>query len=114
MNFASERIVTARREHRCYECGRTIGLGETYQRAAGSCWGEFWHAKTCAHCANTRTHVVAYFPAYNEDYYGGLGEHLVECAWDEPRLLRLAVNFRRRWRRRDGGLTDIPPAYEEA
>lgn len=35
MEFCDQRAVTARKEHRCRECGRTIAKGERYERMAG-------------------------------------------------------------------------------
>jgi len=45
-----ERIRTARKEHRCGECKRTIRKGERYHYASG-CWEGSWdHHKTCKQC----------------------------------------------------------------
>lgn len=108
-DFASERSVTARKAHHCGECGRTIDPGETYQRAAGCWWGDFWHQRTCSHCAALRPMLREIDPDYYEDYYGGLSEHLYESRDQIPvSLLRALVNMQRRWRRRDGSLVDVP------
>jgi hypothetical protein len=45
---------TARKEHRCCECGITIHQGDTYQRASGL-WDGLWDTyKTCLPCAQLR------------------------------------------------------------
>ena len=52
--FYNEDIVTARKRHRCCECGSTIAKGERYQSVSGMWEGEFSHIKTCLPCAETR------------------------------------------------------------
>lgn len=109
-DFASERNVRARKPHRCGECSRTIQPGETYQRAAGCWWGDFWHMVTCAHCAALRPMVRDVDAEYNEDYYGGLSEYL--ACWGRGTLtlplLRATANMNRDWTRRDGTLVEVP------
>lgn len=106
--FASEREVTARTLHQCGECFRTIQPGERYQRAAGSWEGEFWSMTTCAHCAAIRPLVAEEDPWYQEHYYGGLWESLNNLDRYPLPLLRVMVNMRRHWSRRDGTLVDVP------
>ena len=52
--FHSEKIQTARKQHKCRECGRTIDSGEKYEYVSG-CWeGNFSVFKTCEDCQNIR------------------------------------------------------------
>lgn len=51
--FFSERIVTARKEHKCCECRQVIKIGETFEYAKGKN-DDFWTAKTCADCVEIR------------------------------------------------------------
>jgi hypothetical protein len=44
----------ARKEHRCCECRRVIGIGEQYQRWAGKWDGTVSSYKTCGYCAEIR------------------------------------------------------------
>lgn len=45
---------TARRNHKCCECGRTIAAGETYQHVSGLWENGFESYKTCERCADLR------------------------------------------------------------
>lgn len=57
-------MVTARREHRCGECGRKIVPGERYERVAGLSVDGWYHAKTCAHCIDLREYMTAQVPCF--------------------------------------------------
>ncbi len=46
-----ENTRTARKEHRCSECGRVIEPGEKYRQARSLCDGYWYSAKTCRFCA---------------------------------------------------------------
>lgn len=90
-DFVTEKTVTARKQHRCGECGDTIQKGEKYQKADG-CWDHSWqHYKTCKFCVKLRDQ---YCPGGY--IYGELAESIYECmgfwypsdpsTWeDEPR-----------------------------
>lgn len=52
--FCDERIVTARREHRCCECRETIQPGTDYEYVAGKWDGRFDSFKTCLLCVEIR------------------------------------------------------------
>lgn len=52
--WSSERWVTARKPHRCGECGRTIIPKERYERVAGVWDGDFLTQLTCEHCVVAR------------------------------------------------------------
>lgn len=41
----------ARKQHRCEECGRTIAVGQVYERCSGKFDGDFYSTKTCLPCA---------------------------------------------------------------
>lgn len=49
-----EKVVKARKECRCCECGRQISIGQEYQRASGKWDGDFGTHKTCLDCMNIR------------------------------------------------------------
>ena len=72
--FISEAIRTARKEHRCCECGDTIRPGERYEDVAGKWECEFDVFKTCMTCLTIRQHYCPSGWAY-----GFLAEQLSEC-----------------------------------
>lgn len=53
---------TARKPHKCYECGRTINPGERYESAFGIYDGTGYTMPTCPHCLALREWVVAHVP----------------------------------------------------
>lgn len=53
---------TARKEHKCYECGRKIMPGERYESAFGIGDGTAYNMPTCPHCIAIREWVVAHVP----------------------------------------------------
>lgn len=50
----SEKVVKARKSHRCCECGRLINVGNHYQKACGKWGGDFGEFHTCMDCLNIR------------------------------------------------------------
>jgi len=68
----SEKMVTARKEHKCCECGEAIKPGEKYEKATGVWDGKWDTFKTCFLCVRVRN---AYCCTWE---YGGLRETL----WD--------------------------------
>ena len=118
-DFCDTRLVAAAKPHRCEECGRSIGKGETYQRAAGKWEGDFWSMVTCAHCAAFREIAEAFDDYYSEAAYGGLASWVGDGGWDAtydrrwPWERRLALRrslhrFRNGWRDSRSELAPIP------
>ncbi len=57
--FASSKMRTARKPHRCCECRETIPVGARYEvYSACSDDGDFFEAKTCAVCFDIRNALV--------------------------------------------------------
>ena len=50
---------TARKQHKCCECGASIALGEHYHFAKGKWDGEWYEYKTCERCADLRKTLSA-------------------------------------------------------
>ena len=99
---------TARKPHRCDECGRTIEPGEQYKIGAGIYDRSAWHAKQCRHCVAATTWLQAecggfLHNAVREDLEEHWSEVLPRSLW----LGRAIVGMRRRWRRRDGTLLAV-------
>ncbi len=84
-----DRLVRARKEHKCCECGDTIRAGLLYEYTTGL-WDGFWSTyKTCARCVNIRndyfrgwvyTQMVEDFQeAHGFDYRDGLPADFAPC-----------------------------------
>ena len=52
--FYSDKMVKARKAHRCCECRESIPVGDTYHYACGKSDGDFWTNATCATCHEIR------------------------------------------------------------
>lgn len=126
--FASGRTVTAKKEHKCEECWRTIHPGEKYERLAGKWEGSFWNMKSCVHCSGFRKVINGVDTDFWEGAYGGIhawvdntGSSPAELAYyfrnSKQSLLALyrwSVWFGSRWRDRDGNLRPPPTREQEA
>lgn len=76
-------IRTARKEHKCYECGRKIEPGNGYENVS-AIWerGEPWQTvKTCGNCVNLRDWVQAHVPCLCWSH-GNSVEECLETARD--------------------------------
>lgn len=73
-----ERKRKARKDHKCYECGRRIRKGEKYTVVTG-CWdGTFDEFKMCNYCTWLRDRVLVEATYYEEIYFGQLLENANE------------------------------------
>lgn len=105
---------TARKEHKCDECGRKIAPGELYDVSSYVWEGEFHTNKACAHCGIARSWLTVHCGGWvTEALHEELQEH-----WDEnyrkDGLGRLLVGVRRKWSRFDGGLMPYPAPVKRA
>ena len=66
-------IPTARKDHRCGECGRTIKPGEEYEIYKGKYEGKIYTEKTCLDCVSLRN---AFFQG--SYVYGEVRETIVD------------------------------------
>jgi hypothetical protein len=110
----SETQRTARKEHRCEECWRMIAAGEQYWYASGKAEGEFFDAKTCAHCHRAAEWLIKECRGY---LHGGVLEDLKDHRYNgypfakAMGLCRLIVGMGRDWKRFNGtGLMALPRA----
>lgn len=56
--------VRAAKEHKCYECGRTIVLGERHEVVSSLYDGSWERTRTCARCLDVRDYVTAHAPCF--------------------------------------------------
>ncbi len=70
--FYADGTRTAKIDHACGECGRTINPGEKYHRAVGKAEGYWFVAKTCPECEEIRKALVC-------------GEYFFDHLWDDIR-----------------------------
>ena len=76
--FYTDKVVTAKKQHKCYECGETISIGDKYQRCSGKWDGEVLTYKTCLGCMRIRDAYCS-----NGWVFGELREAFMECmGWD--------------------------------
>lgn len=96
---------TARTEHRCNNCGRTIAPGETYHRQSNVYEDRAYTWKSCQHCEATAQLLDLY--SWADDY--GVGpDNFVNHDPETWAEARLCVLWRKQWRRKDGTLYPIP------
>lgn len=80
--FAQDRVVTARKPHRCNECYAMIAKGQDYYYHSGKYDGNFYSYKVCRRCSYDRVRVVEHELAEGCDWsdswppLGGLVQHL--------------------------------------
>ena len=80
----------ARKEHKCNECGRTIGIRENYEHVSGLWDGRFSHYKTCMDCLSLRNEFFCEGWNY-EMVHEDLTEYIQEAQGQIPEdcILRL-------------------------
>lgn len=102
---------TARKDHKCRECGSTIAPGQRYEYVFAIWDGDAAHVRTCCRCLALRDFVVAHIPC-SCWAHGNLLEDMaaeVEHYWTEaPGLLmgylrRRAAVYRGKGLRRKAG-----------
>lgn len=83
----SERLVRARKLHKCCECGDEIAPGETYQRITGMREGDWFTFTTCVPCTRVRASLCScgvFGDLYRDIYEANKSmeqQHNVELAW---------------------------------
>ena len=87
----------ARKQHRCYECGGEIRIGEQYEYAAGKWDGYVDTFKTCERCFDIRQWVTNNVPCYCWAYGEAISHAREACeeaacrAPEETRGLRFGL-----------------------
>ena len=97
---------TARKEHKCSDCGRTIRPGETYRRGVGFEAGEVYSQwKDCRHCDFV---LQAYDIAWDGEYSPDSFHEWAGDGFQDLAEARLQAGFRKRWTTAQGNLWPIP------
>jgi hypothetical protein len=107
VTLISEGWRTARKEHRCKECGRAIAPGERYLYETFRYDG-FQSHKTCEHCSVVRSWLTAECGGW---VYTGVAEDIHEHVAEEiygPGVRLLSVGIGMKWKRADGRLFPVP------
>ena len=80
-----QRIVTARKPHKCCECKDVIPKGTKYERITGLWDGKWDEFKMCIGCSRIREHICpcAEFGALNEYVIEVYNMPLVGNEWEE-------------------------------
>lgn len=115
---------TARKEHTCDECRRTIEPRERYWTYVSKEWGadhlDTW--RMCAHCRGTidlgaaltgcpKSYFWDQVHSLEADDGGFVGDIIVNHDLTDAekfKMLRTVVGRRKQWRRRDGSLLPLP------
>lgn len=84
--FYRERMVRARKTHKCCECHSDILIGEMYNSFTGL-WDDFGTWKTCFHCLPLRDEVNKTLKCYDRLCFGEL----------ENYMYRNNTEFSKRW-----------------
>lgn len=95
---------TARKDHKCGECWRTINKGEKYYATSGVGEDGFFSTKTCSHCKIAQEWLTKQCRGF---CYGmveeDIREHLSDHSYQSPLSLgKIAVGIKRKWQRYDG------------
>lgn len=99
---------TAKKEHECAECRRTIRAKETYLSERFVFEGDFTNYKICSHCEVARKWLMA---ECGGTVYGGVAEDIREHCTERyyaMDLYRITVSIGKRWARKNGELLPIP------
>jgi len=85
----NEEVVTARKPHRCCECGTQIAKGEQYESVSGMWDGRFDRSKTCIPCMEIRkkaTEGIRSGDCCELPVFGELRQYLLDGSPDTDKL----------------------------
>lgn len=100
MTYYADAWPTARKPHRCEDCGRTIRPGEKYRKGSGMDGSTAWTWRECEHCT-CLVHLLDRDDSYSDEDF---------INWEPTTLahLRLKAMWLKKWERRDGSLYPAP------
>lgn len=112
MTLLREETRTARKEHRCNECRRTIDQGETYKFECFAYERQIWTYKTCVHCLAVRDWLTEHCGTFVFDM---VKEDFIEHKDEQPgrSVLRAIVAMDRYQWRMNGKLMPVPNLIEK-
>lgn len=104
IEFQTSSLRKARKQHRCDECNRDIGAGETYHIYTSKCDGQVSSNKTCVHCQVAQRWLLKNCHGFIfTEVRNDLEEHR------DFSLAKLAIGMRRKWKAfRSDALMSIP------
>lgn len=107
---SSHKEVTARKSHRCGECGRDIAVGERYHYGFQVYDGSAYSAHTCSHCRVAQQWLIRECGGYLiHGTWEDIQEHMTEYPTLRLPLGRLVVQANRKWKhKRTGALVPVP------
>lgn len=91
LQCCAETNPTARKCHKCCECGGLISKGEKYQRITGLWEGKFETYKTCRECAGLRDEYNKGLDPYDQAAVGELFWDITESEIKELIVKALAI-----------------------
>lgn len=95
----------AAKSHKCYECGRSVESGESYEYATGLLDGRWLTMHTCAQCVELKRWLTTVCNGY---LFGGVWED-IEQHWSDDWLYRSLAFGRIVVHMRDRKLQTFPP-----
>lgn len=90
----SQRMVKARKDHKCTECRKPIKAGEKYEYVFGV-WDEVETFKTCCRCVAVREYVEAHVPCFCWAYGAMLSEARDAIYYAAPEVPGMGMEFGR-------------------
>lgn len=106
--FKTQKIKSARKEHKCSECGRVIAAKESYEKTTGKWGGNIYTFTQCNHCQIACNLLIKYCDGYvfgsvKEDIY----EHINEVLPWSRDARRIYAGMSNKWKF-NGKMLNIP------
>lgn len=93
--FYNEKVVIARKKHKCSECGAEIKPGDRYEYVFGKWEGDHFTVKTCIDCLSLRSaffcggyyheNIRDEIEKFINDCDGDISEKLISCLTEKAR-----------------------------
>lgn len=101
-DFFDERIVRARKSHKCCECSDEIPVGVEYERVSGKWDGDVCSYRTCLACRDIRRNLCCdgwtYTMLWDDAENSGLFERLTTGCLDQLATAAGKAKLLNRWR----------------
>lgn len=100
--FVHNEHVTARKPHKCCECGETIPKGAVYERVTGKWYDKIDVYKTCAACEDVRNNLCCngwtYTMLWESAVESEIFEHLTTGCLEQLGTAAGKVKLLEKWR----------------